>query len=372
MRSRATILILLILFGSALAGQDKGNPEYDPFWHRLFLFSGVDGGYDHLSTGDPAELSKHGIQGDAEGFLSWSWTDVTVETGGGWFYNVSSGNDAGSSVSHDKITTKAAFGRVSGRYRFTPNWEVGLTNRVLFGADTRFQTTLAQAKKVNLLLGPEAVYRFPFRFPLQLSAAFLTDVTISNRQIYQILLGAKVGFPLMPEIGTATPTPTPPPEPTATPEPTITPTPLPTPTPTVIVVKTKSYVFDLQRIEFDFDRSTLRPHSKKMLEDLGTFLAKHSDAWDKLTVEGHTDERGSFAYNQKLSERRAAAVRQELLRYGVKPESVGSAGFSYSRPRVPKSNPDAWQRNRRVEFKFEGIRNQDLLDDYFRRWNRDY
>lgn len=363
--------IAITFWAAAAKAAEKGDSENDPFWRRLFIFVGGDGGYNYISSHATDELNKHGYQGDAKGFLSYSWTDFTVDAGGGWIYNRSEGNASAGAVLHDQLTTKAAFARVAGRYRFTPQWELGVLNHILFGADTRFQTTLAQTKKVNWLPGVEAVYRIPLNFPIQLSGAFLTDATISGRQVYQILIGVQVGFPLLgpPEKKEAAPAPTP----TPTPEPSPTPTPVAAPvcTPPPPVV-TRSYVFDLKRIQFDFDSAKIRSHSMPMLKELGDFLAGHADAWEKLTIEGHTDRWGPVPYNQRLSERRAESVRSALITQGVKESSVRTAGYGLSRPLVDKNTKEAWQKNRRVEFKVEGIRQPELFDDFFRRLNLEY
>ncbi|MFH1263212.1 MAG: OmpA family protein [Pseudomonadota bacterium] len=362
-------LLLVPVSGGVEAGE-KGNPKTDPFVQRLILWGGLEGGYTRISSNDPAELTKQGLQGDVKAGLSYSWSDWTLDGGGGWLYNVVTANITGNSVSHDKVTTRAALAYLGGRYRLTPTWELGLQNHILFDADTRFQTAHTKEKNVNWLAGPELVYRLPYEFPLQLMGTFLTDLTISGRQVYQILVGVQIGFPVWENFSTATPTPTP--ASTATPEPAATPTPGPTPTPHIILVPTRTYRFDLKRIEFDFNKATLRPGSKEMLDDLGTFLAKHPGAWDRLIVEGHTDNRGTQAYNQRLSERRAESVKNVLVSHGVPASSIQTIGYGYSRPRIDQSTKGAWQKNRRVEFRFERIHQPDLLDDYFRKVNQEY
>jgi outer membrane protein OmpA-like peptidoglycan-associated protein len=370
-------LVASLVLTSAAHAQSsaKGDPEKDMFWHNLYLFVGGDVGYNYISTNDAAELNKHGYQLEPKGLLSYSWRDITADVGGGWLFNRSIGNASSGAVLRDKLTMKAGFARVAGRYRFTPHWEAGLLNRVLFGADTRFQTTMAQEKKVNWLMGPEVVYRIPFRFPVQLSGAFLTDLTVSSRQAYQFLFGVQVGFPIF--YGAEkkpAPAPTPEPAPLATPEPTVIPTPAPTPTPQVILVPsvTRIYSFDLRRIQFDFDKSTIKPQSMPLLEELGSFLAKHPDAWDKLSVEGHADNTGPAAYNQKLSQARAESVRGVLIGQGAKESAVTAVGYGLTRPLVKENTREARRRNRRVEFHIEGVHQPQLMDEFFRKLNLNY
>jgi OOP family OmpA-OmpF porin len=69
------------------------------------------------------------------------------------------------------------------------------------------------------------------------------------------------------------------------------------------------------------------------------------------TLNGYADERGEEGYNQKLSEARARAVRELLIRNGVSRERLSAVGFGTSNPRIPEKSDKAYRQNRRVEFK---------------------
>ncbi len=68
-----------------------------------------------------------------------------------------------------------------------------------------------------------------------------------------------------------------------------------------------------------------------------------------INVEGHTDSTGSDAYNQTLSQQRAASVGQYLISQGVDPTRVAAQGFGESRPVASNDDPSGRQQNRRVE-----------------------
>jgi outer membrane protein OmpA-like peptidoglycan-associated protein len=70
----------------------------------------------------------------------------------------------------------------------------------------------------------------------------------------------------------------------------------------------------------------------------------------RVRVDGHTDSRGSDAYNQSLSERRAAAVRQVFIDHGIDAGRLEARGFGESRPAAPNDTPENMRLNRRVEF----------------------
>jgi outer membrane protein OmpA-like peptidoglycan-associated protein len=103
---------------------------------------------------------------------------------------------------------------------------------------------------------------------------------------------------------------------------------------------------------FDFDRAELRPAADKALMELSQRITA---AHKRATVEGHTDSLGTESYNQRLSERRAYAVRVALLSRGAFDQNLVVRGFGKSRPIAPNQNfdgsdnPEGRQKNRRVE-----------------------
>jgi outer membrane protein OmpA-like peptidoglycan-associated protein len=103
---------------------------------------------------------------------------------------------------------------------------------------------------------------------------------------------------------------------------------------------------------FDFDKADLLPKAVPTLEKVATVLKSYPNA--SCTVEGHTDNKGSPTYNQKLSERRAESVKHWLLAQGVS-TPLTIRGWGATRPVAPnttpkgRDNPEGRQKNRRVE-----------------------
>ena len=97
---------------------------------------------------------------------------------------------------------------------------------------------------------------------------------------------------------------------------------------------------------FDFDSSELKPGTYAELRRISDILIRYPHSL--IEVGGHTDSKGSEAYNQGLSERRAIAVQNELIRNGVSPQRIRAVGYGESRP---ISSNDAM--NRRVEILIE-------------------
>lgn len=101
-------------------------------------------------------------------------------------------------------------------------------------------------------------------------------------------------------------------------------------------------------VQFDFDQAVVKPEFFDDIRQVADFLAAHDDV--VATVEGHTDSTGTDEYNQGLSERRAAAVRQVLIdRFNVSAARVSSVGYGESRPVTSNATSEGRAQNRRVE-----------------------
>jgi outer membrane protein OmpA-like peptidoglycan-associated protein len=109
----------------------------------------------------------------------------------------------------------------------------------------------------------------------------------------------------------------------------------------------KLYVALPSGILFDVDKTEIKPAARKSIAKAAEVLVKYPDTY--ITVEGHTDSTGTTEYNQKLSERRADAVRDMLMRDGVPASRIGINGYGESDPVADNSTPEGRQSNRRVQ-----------------------
>ena len=103
-----------------------------------------------------------------------------------------------------------------------------------------------------------------------------------------------------------------------------------------------------QQIYFATNSAHLTNASRALLREKASILQRNPAL--TLTLTGHADARGAADYNQRLSERRAAAVQRFLLELGIESERLTSEGRGEEAPAVPGSGERVWQRNRRVEF----------------------
>jgi outer membrane protein OmpA-like peptidoglycan-associated protein len=110
------------------------------------------------------------------------------------------------------------------------------------------------------------------------------------------------------------------------------------------------------RILFDTDQAHVHHASWPILRKLAAFIQDHPDI-EQVDITGHADERGAEEYNLRLSQARAAAVRERLVRFGVAPERLTTIGYGEARPRAEGHSENDWRQNRRVEFIITKVRN---------------
>lgn len=104
----------------------------------------------------------------------------------------------------------------------------------------------------------------------------------------------------------------------------------------------------LYGILFDFNKTDIKPESEATLQEIGKLLA--ADPSLKLLVVGHTDNAGAFEFNRDLSNRRAAAVVEELVtRFNASKQRLFPFGCSFASPVAPNTSEDGRAKNRRVE-----------------------
>jgi outer membrane protein OmpA-like peptidoglycan-associated protein len=105
----------------------------------------------------------------------------------------------------------------------------------------------------------------------------------------------------------------------------------------------------LSGVNFDSGKATLTGPAKVILDSAADALKAAPDI--KVEIGGHTDDVGSDASNQRLSERRAKSVKSYLAERGVAGERMGAKGYGASQPLVGNDTPEGREQNRRVEFK---------------------
>jgi peptidoglycan-associated lipoprotein len=105
---------------------------------------------------------------------------------------------------------------------------------------------------------------------------------------------------------------------------------------------------DLQIVYFPFDSYTITGESRETLKANTKWLKDNASA--TIQIEGHCDERGTTEYNLALGERRANAVKNYLVKAGIKKGRISTISYGAERPADPGHDEAAWAKNRRAAF----------------------
>ena len=115
------------------------------------------------------------------------------------------------------------------------------------------------------------------------------------------------------------------------------------------VPKEMTVVLDERALNFDFDKSNVKPQYYELLNNLKDFIEQNNY---EVTIVGHTDSVGSNQYNFGLSRRRAESVKAKLLEFGLSEERiVGIEAMGEEQPIATNDTSEGRAQNRRVEFK---------------------
>ena len=100
------------------------------------------------------------------------------------------------------------------------------------------------------------------------------------------------------------------------------------------------------RVFFDYDRSDVTPEGQEILRRQAEWLKRYPNI--SVTIEGHTDERGTREYNLALGERRAQAVKNVLVALGIPAARIQTISYGKERPAIPHSDETSYAQNRRA------------------------
>lgn len=111
-----------------------------------------------------------------------------------------------------------------------------------------------------------------------------------------------------------------------------------------------SEIIILEQVQFDTSKATIKPVSDQLLDEVASVLKEHPELV-RLEVQGHTDSAGGRALNQRLSQDRAEAVKEALVRRGIAGDRLTARGYGPDQPIGSNRTAEGRQANRRVQFK---------------------
>ena len=103
-------------------------------------------------------------------------------------------------------------------------------------------------------------------------------------------------------------------------------------------------------VYFDYDSYTVKPEFQSLIDAHARFLKANPAR--RVSIEGHTDERGGREYNLALGQKRSEAVRRALALLGVGDSQVEAVSFGKEKPAVQGGGEAAWAQNRRAEISY--------------------
>jgi peptidoglycan-associated lipoprotein len=118
------------------------------------------------------------------------------------------------------------------------------------------------------------------------------------------------------------------------------------------ILRDPNNILSKRIVYFDFDSFVVREEFKPLVEAHAKYLAQNRNA--KMTVQGHTDERGSREYNIALGQKRAEAIKRMMILLGATEVQVETVSFGKEKPKNSGHDEPAWAENRRDEILYVG------------------
>lgn len=298
------------------------------------LWMGGAGGYSLISTDIATEADKNGYHLELEFLGSLRAEQLVFDLGLGWLYNKSSGSRG--VIREDSVTSYGPFVSLASRYAFESGWQIGLMGRSLFGTDFNFGSSVKKSN-LSLFIGPQVAYEWNLdALNLRLFASPQMDLNIDSRVVVLALAGIQLGLPIISSSREYS-------------------------AKAKVTEKISDFYVDNVKIGmllFALAEAHLAPEDLDLVAKLSHIL-KSENGWSGLRIEGHTDSRGSDAFNRVLSKARAQSVRDAFVKHGI--TKVEVVGFGSDKPHVLGEGESVWKQNRRVEIILDKCTDQKLL-----------
>jgi OOP family OmpA-OmpF porin len=247
-------------------------------------------------------------------------------------------------------TIQSFYTEVAGRYQFTNRWQLGAVWNTLIDNPDRYQSN---TNNFASFVGVQAFKEMTWKneYLVRLGGRAMTDVGISGASVDTVMAELQVSFggPNAPAIVQQ-----PPPPPVQEPAPVA---------PHLAERAVQTFDLNPDTVKFNTASTQMVRGSDAYLKRLARALALNRHLFSKVEVIGHADQRGTDRYNDKLSQRRARAISDKLVAAGVAKSQIVPVGKGRREPITRSMAPAALQKNRRVQLDFEGVKNQEALQN---------
>lgn len=241
-------------------------------------------------------------------------------------------------------TIQSLYTEVAGRYTLTNRWQLGAIWNTLVDNPDRYRSN---TNNLASFIGLEAMKEFVWtdKYLVRAGVRAMTDVGIGGETVDSIMGELQVSFG--PGSAPVVEQPAPAPQPVA---------------PHLARQAVQTFEFnDPGPVHFETDSAKLVPSSQSYFRRLARALADNRHLFDRISVIGHADQRGTDKYNLKLSRRRAQTIANALTVAGINVKQIHSEGRGESELLSRSMLPTALLKNRRVQLEFHGVKNQQAL-----------
>ena len=266
--------------------------------------------------------------------------------------------DAGIGMHNEFLTQRGAgsdtiqslYTEIAGRYEFTNRWQLGAIWNTLVDNPDRYKSN---TNNLASFMGLQALKEFTWNgeYLVRAGGRAMTSVGLNGGSVNTVMAELEVSFgPGHPKVAETPPAPAPVVEEKAI-------------APHLAKQAVQTFDLDPKLVHFDTASTKLVRESDRYFKRLARALADNHQLFQSVEVVGHTDQRGTPKYNDKLSQRRAKAISQKLVAAGVKSSQVISEGRGETELLSHSMKPSALLLNRRVQLQFKGVKNQSALQN---------
>lgn len=241
-------------------------------------------------------------------------------------------------------TITSLYGELAARYRLGNRWQLGAVWNTLVDSPRRYQSNNGSLAS---FAGIQAMKEFIYKdgYLVRAGGRVMTDVGLRGESINTIMADLQVTFgsdsgpvvsqaPELPPVAVA---------------------------PHLAKQAMQSFPAVPEHIRFESQSARLTASSQRYLRRLAHNLAMNGDLFEQIVITGHADQRGGNPYNQKLSEKRAAAIANVFKSAGLSPSQIATHGKGKKELLTRSMMPAELARNRRVEIQFTGVQSQVAL-----------
>jgi outer membrane protein OmpA-like peptidoglycan-associated protein len=263
--------------------------------------------------------------------------------------------DAGLGVQNEFLTQsgtgsdsiQSVYTEFAGRYVFTNRWQLGAIWNTLVDTPHRYQSN---SDSLASFIGAQALKEFTWNdaYLVRVGGRAMTSLGLKGGSVNSLMAELEVSFgdSARKSVVAVQPAPVFRGEMIA---------------PHLAARAMNTFDLDPKLAHFSSNSTKLVKASDTYVKRLARVLADNHQLFNRVEVIGHADQRGTDAYNDKLSHRRAETISEKLVAAGVKSSQILSEGKGKRQLLTHSMSPSGLQRNRRVQLEFIGVKNREAL-----------